>query len=53
MGRWDNKSAFERFREKYEVDANGCWIWTGAGKSNGGYGSFYLAGKLTMQDVPP
>lgn len=33
------KSVGERFREKYEVDAKGCWVWK-TGTVNG-YGSFH------------
>lgn len=36
------RSTEERFREKYEEDANGCWIWTAS--QNKGYGLFWLAG---------
>jgi hypothetical protein len=36
----------ERFREKYFVDSNGCWIWT-ASTNNAGYGEirFYKTGR--------
>jgi len=29
----------ERFTEKYEIDANGCWVWTAA-TNGGGYGAY-------------
>jgi hypothetical protein len=31
------KPVEEKFREKYEIDENGCWVWRG-GKGNQGYG---------------
>lgn len=31
----------ERFWNKIQVNANGCWIWTGSVDS-GGYGQFYV-----------
>ncbi len=33
----------ERFHSKYEVDAFGCWIWTGA-RHGDGYGHFGVGG---------
>jgi hypothetical protein len=35
----------ERFTSKFEKAENGCWIWI-AGRKGGGYGTFYLNGKL-------
>jgi hypothetical protein len=35
----------ERFLAKIEKSESGCWNWT-AGKKGGGYGAFYLDGKL-------
>ena len=32
-------SAIERFKKKYRVSPNGCWLWV-AGKSSDGYGKF-------------
>lgn len=37
------KTPLERFEEKYEVQADGCWLWFGAGAvGDARYGSFYL-----------
>lgn len=47
MGRWDGKTAFDRFREKYDVDEGGCWLWLGA-TTVGGYPSFYYEGRLQL-----
>ena len=33
-----------RFRTKYEVQRNGCWLWTGP-LDKDGYGTFYLRRK--------
>jgi hypothetical protein len=33
------RDPMERFREKYVVDENGCWVWTAFIRSNG-YGQF-------------
>jgi len=33
----------ERFHEKYQIDASGCWIWTGA-RHRRGYGWFWHDG---------
>lgn len=34
----------DRFMSKVEVHENGCWLWLGATKDNGGYGRFYIQG---------
>lgn len=54
----------ERFSTRYNVDANGCWIWTGAARSKFGYGQISIghSGNLSAHraaylllrgDIPP
>ncbi len=40
-----HKSNLDRFLEKFYVAENGCWIWS-AGIKGGGYGAFWMNGKL-------
>lgn len=39
------RPAVDRFRERYVVSESGCWEWTKR-LNPGGYGSFYLNGRL-------
>jgi hypothetical protein len=36
------RSMIDRFNEKYELAASGCWLWTST--VSGGYGYFWLNG---------
>ena len=38
------KTPIERFEEKYRVQLNGCWVWTGS-TNGGGYGELRIGGR--------
>jgi len=42
----DKPSALERFMDKVEMQPNGCWLWRGAIGRSGGYGMFWLNGRM-------
>lgn len=37
---------FNKFKSKYKVSENGCWIWVGS--NNGVYGNFFFNGKISL-----
>ena len=39
--------AIDRFRMKYDIADNGCWIWKGATTGKSGYGAFYAGQRIT------
>lgn len=41
----------ERFWSKVEVDACGCWLWTGGRVGHGGYGAFWLDGRQVTAHI--
>lgn len=43
-GRWGKTGV--AWHERYEVDENGCWLWTGRVWGNSGYGSFKRNGRI-------
>jgi len=42
-----NREDYERFAEKFEIRADGCWHWL-ACKDKDGYGHFGLSGKVPL-----
>ena len=41
---WGGKTVWQRFRSKFHVAENGCWLWDGQ-KDDGGYGRFSFEGR--------
>jgi hypothetical protein len=50
-GRFAAEPVEKRFRDRYYVDGNGCWVWTGSLTTSDpavGYGRFNASGKLVQ-----